>query len=434
MRLGGRLAAAIEVLQDVEARRRPVADALKDWGLAHRFAGSGDRAAIGNIVYDALRKKRSYGFRMGDEGAAALGFAAVIDGLAMAPADLAATLSGDRFAPQMPGESQLQRFTVADLKDAPDAVRADVPDWLAEKLQGSLGAEWVEEAAALAERPPLDLRANTLKADRDKVLNALRPFEPAASELAPQGIRIAAIAGAGRHPNVQVEAGFQKGWFEVQDEGSQLAAQLTGAAPGEQVLDLCAGAGGKSLALAAMMENTGQIHAADSDRHRLAPIHERLARAGCRNVQVHDPREDLAGLLGRMDLTLVDAPCTGSGTWRRRPDAKWRLSETALGKRLQEQDAVLDRAAAFVRPGGRLAYVTCSLIADENAARIAAFLERHAGAGFAVADAGARWAAMLPEANGRCRVSELAGGTVITMTPKRTSTDGFFFALLERAG
>ncbi|TFF22886.1 RsmB/NOP family class I SAM-dependent RNA methyltransferase [Jiella endophytica] len=434
MRLGGRLTAAIEVLEDVEARRRPVADALKDWGLSHRFAGSGDRAAIGNIVYDALRKKRSYGFRMGDDGAQALGFAAVIDGLAMAPQELAAALAGDRFAPELPNAGQLERFGAADLSAAPDAVAADLPDWLAGKLQASLGEDWVAEAAALAARPPLDLRVNTLKSGRDKVLKALAPFGAAPADLAPDGIRIAAIEGAGRHPNVQVEAGFQKGWFEVQDEGSQLAARLAAPMPGEQVLDLCAGAGGKALALSAAMENTGQIHAADADRQRLAPIHDRLKRAGCRNVQVRDPRDDMAGLFGAMDLVLVDAPCTGSGTWRRRPDAKWRLSEAALQKRMEEQDDVLDRAARFVRPGGRLAYVTCSLVAEENADRIAAFLARHGDKGFAVADAGARWNALLPQAEGRCRIGALAGGSVITMTPKLTGTDGFFFAALERAG
>ncbi|MBP0615886.1 RsmB/NOP family class I SAM-dependent RNA methyltransferase [Jiella mangrovi] len=432
MRLGGRLAAAIEVLQDIEARRRPVADALKDWGLAHRFAGSGDRGAIGNIVYDALRRKRSYGFRMGGEGPADLAFAAVIDGLAMAPEELRAALDGDRFAPEMPAAERLEHFRAADLAEAPDAVAADVPDWLAPHLEAALGDDWIAEAAELSSRPPLDLRANTLKADRDKVIRALAPFDAQPGKLAPQAVRIAAIAGAGRHPNVQIEAGFQKGWFEIQDEGSQLAALLSGARPGEQVLDLCAGAGGKSLALAAQMDNTGQIHAADSDRHRLAPIHERLARAGARNVQIHDPREDMAGLFGTMDLTLVDAPCTGSGTWRRRPDAKWRLSQAALDKRMAEQDAVLDRAARFVKPGGRLAYVTCSLIAEENAGRIAAFLDRQAGKGFGVADAGARWADLLPDAAGQCRVGELSGGTVITMTPRLTGTDGFFFAMLEK--
>ena len=432
MRLGGRLAAAIEVMEDIEARRRPVADALKDWGLAHRFAGSGDRGAIGNIVYDALRKKRSYGFRMQGESPSDLAFAAVIDGLGMTPEALTAALDGDKFAPELPAAERLEHFVAADLTEAPGAVRADVPDWLAPHLEASLGDNWIEEAAMLSTRPPLDLRANPLKADHEKVIKALAPFNAVASDLAPEGVRIAAIAGAGRHPNVQVEAGFQKGWFEIQDEGSQLVALLSGAAPGDQVLDLCAGAGGKSLALAAQMENTGQVHAADSDRHRLAPIHERLSRAGARNVQIHDPREDMAGLFGKMDLTLVDAPCTGSGTWRRRPDAKWRLSETALGKRIEEQDAVLDRAARFVRPGGRLAYITCSLLAEENAARIAAFLERHADKGFVVTDAGARWLDMLPAGAGRCRVSELAGGTVITMTPFLTGTDGFFFALLEK--
>ncbi|MBO0905892.1 RsmB/NOP family class I SAM-dependent RNA methyltransferase [Jiella sonneratiae] len=433
MRLGGRLAAAIEVLGDVEARRRPVADALKDWGLSHRFAGSGDRAAIGNVVYDALRRKRSYGFRMGDESAAALGFAAVIDGLGMAPEALAAALAGDRFAPEMPAPERLAGFLAEDLAAAPAAVAADVPDWIGERLEASLGLAWVEEAQALAMRPPLDLRANTLKAGRDKVVKALAPFGAEPAGLAPDGIRIAAIAGEGRHPNVQAEAGFQKGWFEVQDEGSQLAALLAGAAPGEQVLDLCAGAGGKTLALSAAMENTGQVHASDADRQRLAPIHERLKRAGCRNVQVRDPREDLAGLFGQMDLVFVDAPCTGSGTWRRRPDAKWRLAETALAKRLEEQDAVLDRAARFVRPGGRLAYVTCSLFHEENAERVAAFLARHADKGFAVADAGARWNALLPQADGRCRIDALGGGSVLAMTPRLTGTDGFFFAALERA-
>ncbi|MBO0662493.1 RsmB/NOP family class I SAM-dependent RNA methyltransferase [Jiella sp. MQZ9-1] len=434
MRLGGRLAAAIEVLGDVEARRRPVADALKDWGLSHRFAGSGDRAAIGNIVYDGLRKKRSFGFRMGDDSAAALGIAAVLEGLSMTPEALAAALAGDRFAPAIPPSERLAGFVAADLETASEAVRADVPDWLAGRLASGLGADWGVEAASLAERPPLDLRANPLKADRDKVLKALAPLGATPADLAPQGLRIAAIEGAGRHPNVQVEAGFQKGWFEVQDEGSQLAAALSGAKPGEQVLDLCAGAGGKTLALAAMMDNTGQIHATDADRQRLAPIHERLKRAGARNVQVHDPREDMAGLFGGMDLTLVDAPCTGSGTWRRRPDAKWRLTESALEKRMAEQDAVLDRAARFVRHGGRLVYVTCSLLAEENVERIAAFLQRHVDKGFTVADAGARWAAALSDNElERCRVTPLVGGSVLTMTPHRTGTDGFFFALLEKA-
>ncbi len=432
MRLGGRMAAAIEILADIEARRRPVADALKDWGLSHRFAGSGDRAAIGNIVYDVLRRRRSLAWRMEDETPTAMVFAAILDSKGMGVKDLAIALDGDRFAPQMPSTDDFAAFRTRELSAAPGAVQADVPDWLATRLEAAFGEAWIAEAAALSDRPPLDMRVNTLRADRDKVAKALTPFAATATALAPQGLRVPPIAGDGRHPNVQVEAGFQKGWFEIQDEGSQIVALLAGAAPGMQVLDFCAGAGGKTLALAASMENTGQIHAYDSDRQRLAPIHDRLKRAEVRNVQVHAPRDDIGELEGRMDLVLVDAPCTGTGTWRRRPDAKWRLAERQLDKRLEEQDAVLDAAARFVKPGGRLVYITCSLLPEENGARVAAFLERDAGAPFKVADAVGRWAEALLDAPKAYHASPLGDGTTLTLTPRTTGTDGFFFAVLER--
>src|SRR5690606_5792063 len=162
------------------------------------------------------------------------------------------------------------------------------------------------------------------------------------------GIRIPPIEGDGRHPNVQAEPAFQKGWFEVQDEGSQLVALLAGAAAGMQVLDYCAGAGGKSLALSSAMGNRGQIFAHDAEKQRLAPIFERIRRADARNVQVVAKSAELEPLAGRMDIVLVDAPCTGSGTWRRRPDAKWRLTGRQLDVRRAEQAAILDAAARFV--------------------------------------------------------------------------------------
>ncbi len=434
MRLGGRLSAAIEILSDIDARRRPVADALKDWGLSHRFAGSGDRAAIGNLVYDVLRRKRSLAFRMGDETPTALVIGAALDGLGLTPEMLTASLDGDRFAPDLPTADRLATFCTGDMTQAKPAICADVPDWLGAKFEQAFGAAWHEEVAALSDRPPLDMRVNTLKADREKVLTALSPFAAEPTAISPTGLRIAPIEGAGRHPNVQIEAGFQKGWFEIQDEGSQIVTLLAGARPGEQVLDFCAGAGGKSLALAAAMENTGQIHAFDSDRQRLAPIHERLKRAEVRNVQVHDPRDDLSGLKGRMDLVLIDAPCTGTGTWRRRPDAKWRLSEHQLDKRTAEQDAALDQAAPYVKPGGRLVYITCSLLAEENEARIAAFLDRTDG--FAVAEAETAWERAFPQSDGtpqRFFRRPIGNGSALMLTPKTSGTDGFFFCELARA-
>ena len=221
---------------------------------------------------------------------------------------------------------------------------------------------------ALATRAPLDIRANTLKATREQVQDGLAHLAPVWTPHSPVGLRVA-LGEDGRGPALHSEPEFLKGWFEIQDEGSQLAALLTGVKPGEQVVDLCAGAGGKTLAMAALMANKGQIHATDTDARRLAPIHERLARAGARNVQVRTPRgraDAVADLDGTADCVLVDAPCTGSGTWRRNPDSKWRLRPGSLEVRRKEQDAVLDRAARLVRPGGRIVYVTCSVLPEEN--------------------------------------------------------------------
>ncbi len=238
------------------------------------------------------------------------------------------------------------------------------------------GDDWVVEGQGLSQRPPLDLRVNTLKADREKVLAELRGSGAEKSPIAPQGIRIPPIAGHGRHPNVQAEPAFQKGWFEVQDEGSQIAAELAGAEPGMQVLDYCAGAGGKTLALSAAMENRGQIFAYDSEKIRLAPIFDRIRRSDNRNIQVIAKLDELSGLAGQMDIVLIDAPCTGSGTWRRRPDAKWRLTQKQLDVRIAEQATILDAAKVFVKPGGKLVYITCSVFQPENASQIEAFLAR----------------------------------------------------------
>jgi 16S rRNA (cytosine967-C5)-methyltransferase len=234
---------------------------------------------------------------------------------------------------------------------------------------------------ALARRAPVDIRVNTLKCTREEAHDALAHLGLVETPHSPLGLRVWP-GEDGRGPALQVEPEFLKGLFEIQDEGSQLAALASTVRPGEQVVDLCAGGGGKTLAMAAMMENAGQIYATDSDPRRLAPIHDRLARAGVRNVQVRTPRgkaDPVADLAGRADCVLVDAPCTGTGTWRRNPDAKWRLRPGSLSVRLAEQAAVLDRAAALVRPGGRIVYVTCSLLPEENEDALRALAERRPG-------------------------------------------------------
>ncbi len=426
MRLGGRIAAASEVLADMAARKRPVADALKDWGLSHRFAGSGDRAAIGNLVYDALRKKLSLGWRMGDDTPLPLIAAVLLDSWNETPASLIGKLDGDRFAPQLPSLETLEAFNTADLRQAPDHVQADVPEWTVPHLKMMFGDEFIAECQAQTGRPPVDMRVNRLLSTREKVISELpKDIGVVASKWVEDGLRIPAGACDYRQPNIQAEPAFQKGWFEIQDEGSQLVATLSGAAPGENVLDYCAGGGGKTLALASIMANKGQIFATDSDKVRLAPIFDRLKRAETRNVQVKAAKSDLSDIEGAMDMVLIDAPCTGAGTWRRRPDAKWRLSPAQLETRTKEQAAILQSAKNYVKPGGRIVYITCSLFREENEAQVEAFL---AGNGNFAALSG------LELAN-RAKLDEnlvAVGKAGLTLTPRRTGTDGFFVSVLKR--
>ncbi|MET0313689.1 MAG: RsmB/NOP family class I SAM-dependent RNA methyltransferase [Hansschlegelia sp.] len=421
--------AAIEALAEIDERHRPAAQALKEWGAAHRFAGSGDRARIASLVYDALRSRASIAWRMGSETPRALVLGALAFVRSTPAETLAAAVAASPHAPEPLTEAERAAIDHASLDGAPAHVRGDYPEWLDAALARTFGEDRAAEGTALAGRAPLDVRVNILKADRAKVMRSLAHLKPVETPLSPIGLRIP-LGDDGRGPPVQSEPAHLKGLVEVQDEGSQLAALIAGSAPGQQVVDLCAGAGGKTLALAAQMENRGQIYAHDSDLRRLAPLYERAERANVRNMQVRSPRGEadvLADLHDRADLVLVDAPCTGTGTWRRNPDAKWRMRPGALEVRNSEQDAALDAAAPLVKPGGRLAYVTCSMLAEENEDRIAAFRARHPG--FAPTPAveaavGAGLPALAAFAN--------AAGDAILLSPRRSGTDGFFVAVLTR--
>lgn len=425
MRLGGRLAAAIEVLADIENRPRPAVDALKEWGQAHRFAGSSDRVAIGNIVYDALRRWRSAAWLFDADTPRARAFGALVLEWGMDAPALQQALDGDRFAPPLLDETETSALASRNLADAPPEVQADCPDWCVELAQEAFGQDWVKELAALAARPPLDLRVNTLSATPSKVQASLQEMGAAPAGILEEALRIAPVEGGNRHPNIQTGPDFQNGWFEVQDLGSQMAAALAGAEPGMQVLDYCAGAGGKTLAFAAAMKNRGQIFAHDAEKSRLAPIFERLRRANVRNVQVVSDEKDLEPLSGRMDLVLVDAPCTGSGTWRRRPDTKWRLTEEQLHDRIADQAAILTKAAKHVRPGGHLAYVTCSIFLRENAHQIENFLQGNPT--FSAIEPSQLWRSRFGDAP----LPRLSGNGLV-MTPATTGTDGFFIAVMQR--
>ena len=431
MRPGAHIKAAIEVLDDALGRHRPVAAALADWGKSHRFAGSGDRATIGNLVYDALRRRRSLAAQMDADTTRAIALAAAPHALGLSPAAVIASADGSAHAVAPLSEAEQATLTRAVPADAPVSVRGDFPDWLEPSLARAFGAVAAAEGAALARRAPVDLRVNTLKADRDKVLKALARFGPEPTPLSPVGVRLPAPEGPGRQPNVEAEIGHGRGWYEVQDEGSQVAALMAAAGPRQQVLDICAGAGGKALAFAAAMRNTGQVYAYDDDAARLRPIVERLKRAGVRNAQVLQPGDGaaLTALGPRFDLVFVDSPCTGSGAWRRRPDAKWRLKPANLAQRQDEQRAILEMAAPMVKPGGRLVYATCSVLPEENGDQVARFLANHSD--FATLPWREAWTTGV---GGDLPTSADGSDETLLLTPARHGSDGFFIAVLRRAG
>lgn len=431
-----RISAAIEVLDDIATRRRPAPDALKDWGLAHRFAGSKDRRAIGDLVFDALRHKNSSSAVAGGDDGRSVMLGLFHQHRGHDIVALEKLFSGDRFAPAPLTDDERATLSRDNLANAPDYVRGDYPEWIAPNFARIFGDNVVAELQALATPAPLDLRVNTLKAEADHAASELAaaigrtPERPALSALC---LRLPLEPGSAE-PHIASTEPFLKGQVEIQDLGSQLAAEFAGARPGMQVLDFCAGGGGKTLSLAAAMQNHGQIFAHDSDRRRLAPIHDRLTRAGVRNVQVRTPRPNsdvLDDLEKRMDLVLVDAPCTGTGTWRRNPDAKWRIRPGSLAERNKDQALVLASASRYVKAAGRLAYITCSVLEEENTDQIDAFLA--ANPGFSVVPPQAVVEAYEQESMNVLGPAVRLLSNGLLMTPLTSGTDGFFVSVLTRS-
>lgn len=432
MRQGALMQAAQEVLQDIFERHRPANMALADWGRSHRFAGSKDRSAIGTLVFDVLRCKQSLAARMGDDSPRALVLAAAGEALGLDAAAVMTAAGDGAYAIGALSDAEQAGLARAVPSEASVDVRADIPAWLVSSLTGAFGDRLEAEGQAMARRAPIDLRANTLKGNRHRLLKALERYNPELTPHAPDGVRIPAPGPGKKAPAVERDTAHGKGWFEVQDEGSQLAALLAGAGPRMQVLDLCAGAGGKTLALAAAMQNTGQLYAYDKDKTQLRPIFERLKRSTARNVQVLNAGEEkpLLDLGARFDVVLVDAPCSGSGTWRRRPDSKWRLSEDNLKQRIADQQTVLTLAAHLVKPGGRLVYVTCSLLPEENRDQATWFQAKHSE--YALQTNAAMWQAAMGDDEPLVSADGQDAG--LLLTPACHGTDGFFIASFLRQG
>lgn len=428
MRLAGRIAAAIEVLEEIFSHHVPAASALHEWGRAHRFAGSGDRSAIGNLVYDSLRQKNFLSHCMGNEKPRSLVLGCV-GFLWQHNLDELASAMEEKFSHGPLSDEERSQLASPPDEQMPDWIAGNYPQWLDRQFKQVFGKDAALQANALAARAPVDMRVNTLKTSREELLKEFEKHGAVAGPLSDLSVRIAPSLAGARSPNIEIETAHGKGWFEVQDTASQIVSALAGAQPGETVLDLCAGAGGKTLALAAHMQNQGKIFAYDKDKRRLRPIFERLARAGVQNVDVigADETAKLDELNGAMDMVFVDAPCSGSGSWRRKPDAKWRLTQDTLNQRIKDQKQVLKTGAAKVKPGGRLVYVTCSVLACENTGQVNAFLAENKD--FSLRPIEEIWRDNLGEKNARSADGKT--GTLL-LTPHSHNVDGFFVAVFQR--
>ncbi len=422
----GQLAAAIDLLAEIEADHRP-ADAIANAFFRNRrFIGAGDRREVSTLVWGVLRARRHLGWwldRLGAEPTARLLLCAQAIFTGMTVHKIALAFATGRYGPpplEAAETAVLEGFAGHTLEHPamPEAVKYEVPDWVYPRLAAQYQEVVGVELEALMTPAPLDLRVNILKATVDEAVAALQAerLEARPAPYSPWGLRLAA------RQSVTQGAAFHEGLVEIQDEGSQLIALVVDARPGMRVLDYCAGAGGKTLAMAATMQNKGHIVAADVSAARLEAAIKRLRRAGVHNVEHHllEPGDKWGKRQEKkFDRVLVDAPCTGTGTWRRNPDARTRLVESDLAELVVKQAMILDQTARLVKPGGRLIYATCSLLNDENEQQMEAFLSRHAE--FSQLELGAP----LPQA---------LHGKTLRLTPRRHNTDGFFACALERRG
>ena len=421
----GQLAAAIDLLGLIETDPRPADAVANHFFRTRRFIGGGDRRAVSLLVWGVLRARRHLAWWLDYHHAPQtprllLALQALFSG--QTPHKIATAFVSGRYGPpplDVDEMEVLEKLSTRTLEhpNMPEAVKLEVPDWLLPRLRARFGPTLAAEMQAMNEPAPLDLRVNLLKTDQDGALQALAAEGLSAQKTtySPWGLRLR------NRQSVTSGKAFQEGLVEIQDEGSQLIALALDAKPGMRVVDFCAGAGGKTLAIAMGMGNKGHIVACDVSEPRLEGAIKRLRRAGVHNAERHllEPGDKwVKRQAQKFDRVLVDAPCTGTGTWRRNPDARARLSEQDLAELTVKQSEILDRAQKLVKPGGKLVYATCSVLEDENEAQIHAFLARQPDFTLVPLEA--------PDA--------LCGQSFLRLSPAAHGTDGFFAAVLVKQG
>ena len=428
MRPAAQIQAAIELLEQIENERRPADRLLSAYYRARRYIGSKDKAFISETIYDVLRQKGRLIWFAYEAGMPNMPRSWVIVSQLMNKQDIDEMFTGEEHAPEVLNEDEanaqvlISRLIQTNAIDAaPDAVRLNIPDWLVPQLLDSLGDDFEAEMKALQDRADLCIRVNILKTNREDLQSILQKSDitSTVTKHSPWGLTIAQKVAFN-----QLDA-FKQGLFEVQDQGSQLIALATNVKAGQKVVDFCAGAGGKSLAMAAQMDNKGVIHACDVHTKRLENLSRRKKRASVHNVQVHVLSSErdkwVKRQAGKMDVVLVDAPCSGTGTWRRSPDARWNLEPQNLEALTVLQSSILTSAARLVKPGGKLIYATCSLLRSENEEQIQKFLDEFEDF---------EPAALADQAN--FNDLDIHQGFQLRTSPEKTGMDGFFVAVLQR--
>ena len=405
-----------------------IADALKKWAVSHRFAGSSDRAQIAGILYDCERCKISAAWQMGKDDARSL-ILGMLKRIRKLPlTEIKLLYSGEKYAPAALSAEELRNYE----RDFPDHaashIAGDYPIHLESSIIRAFGMDVLENMQAMIVRAPLDLRVNLLKNERDHVFSSLIFKEKTKTLHSPWGIRIP--LNDTKPPKIQNDPAYLDGEIEIQDEGSQIISLLAGAYAGNTVIDLCAGGGGKTLALAAVMQNKGRLYAYDKYPKRLEPIRQRLSRAGATNVSVIFPdgsQNFFINMAERADLVVVDAPCSGSGTWRRSPEEKWTLTSDKIEKRVIDQITILGQAAELTRSGGYIAYMTCSFFCEENDDVIASFLKNRSDFSF-MTPVSVLQQAKKPSLENYILLTKYG----LMLTPLKTGTDGFFLSVIKK--
>ena len=431
MRDGARIQTAIEILNAIKSAKIPMDNTIRDYLYHKRYIGSKDRKSIVALVYDVTRAHARLGWwldKIGlDDGPRTRAMAyLVLDG--MSTHNLTLRFSGEKYCPEELNEAEKKAVNAIEgqnltHEDMPVAVRCECPIDYQEPLQKIFGDDFESEMIAMLEPAGLDLRVNTIKIDVEQAQNSLKKdnVETVRTTYSPVGLRC-----VGDKPYMSATKAFHKGFVEIQDEGSQLIAHVCGVEPSMRVMDFCAGGGGKTLALAAKMQGKGIIFALDNNSRRLEKGRRRYKKADVHNVEVRSLEDEknrkwLRRQKDAMDVVLVDAPCSSSGTWRRNPDLRWAQYGPSLEEIKQSQADILERVADKVKIGGRLVYATCSLFTEENERQIERFIQNHPE--YKILPIADIWSAGTP-----CPVD----GDYLRLTPKTHQTDGFFTAVLQR--